>query len=29
VMGTVGVGSAAYFGARMPGVGRRTVAPCL
>jgi len=29
VMGTVGVGSAAYFGARMPGVGCRTVAPCL
>src|SRR5471032_1561937 len=29
VMGAVGVGSAAYFGARMPHVGSRRVAPCL
>jgi MFS family permease len=28
VMGAVGIGSAAYFGVRMPGVGRRSVAPC-
>ncbi|MBK5399373.1 MFS transporter [Pseudomonas sp. TH39(2020)] len=28
VMGAVGVSSAAYFGARMPNVGRRRVAPC-
>jgi MFS family permease len=29
VMGAVGVCSAAYFGARMPNVGSRRVAPCL
>ena len=28
VMGAVGIVSAAYFGGRMPGVGRRSVAPC-
>lgn len=28
VMGTVGVSCAAYFGARMPNVGSRRVAPC-
>ncbi|UVK87593.1 MFS transporter [Pseudomonas sp. B21-051] len=28
VMGAVGIVSAAYFGVRMPGVGRRSVAPC-
>lgn len=28
VMGAVGVGSAAYFGTRMPNVGSRSVAPC-
>ncbi|MHA3736257.1 MFS transporter [Pseudomonas sp. Eth.TT006] len=28
VMGVVGMLSAAYFGVRMPGVGRRSVAPC-
>ncbi|WP_440973356.1 MFS transporter [Pseudomonas koreensis] len=28
VMGAVGIGSAAYFGSRMSGVGRRSVAPC-
>ncbi|MGE8150517.1 MFS transporter [Pseudomonas vancouverensis] len=29
VMGAVGVGSAAYFGARMPQVGNRRAAPCV
>jgi MFS family permease len=29
VMGTVGISSAAYFGARMPNVGSRSVAPCV
>ncbi|MEN5313264.1 MFS transporter [Pseudomonas koreensis] len=28
VMGAVGIGSAAYFGSRMSGVGRQSVAPC-
>ncbi|WP_423204297.1 MFS transporter [Pseudomonas kribbensis] len=28
VMGAVGIVSAAYFGVRMPGGGRRSVAPC-
>jgi hypothetical protein len=28
VMGAVGIVSAAYFGVRMPGVGRQSVAPC-
>jgi hypothetical protein len=28
VMGAVGVSCAAYFGARMPNVGSRSVAPC-
>ncbi|MDR9754184.1 MFS transporter [Pseudomonas sp. SZMC_28357] len=29
VMGAVGIGSAAYFGARMPTVGSHRVAPCV
>jgi hypothetical protein len=29
VMGAVGIGSAAYFGARMSNVGSRSVAPCV